>query len=278
MSAQPLLEVRGLTKVFGEGRTEVVAVSDVDLAVDRGQTTLVMGPSGSGKTTLLTTIGCLLRPTSGRVTIDGLDVTAVPHRDQARVRRTLVGFVFQSFNLLDALSVQENVEVALNIAGARGKDATLRAQELLTQVGLANRLEFSAQSFSAGERQRVAIARALANRPPLLLADEPTANLDSRHGAEVMEILRELAHRHRSGVLIVSHDERLRAIADQRHLAGRRADHRQPRGLSPGPVRLCRGQPGTRAAASRKRRRPCGGRAELRDCRTGSAGSSDAGA
>ena len=107
-----------------------------------------MGPSGSGKTTLLTTIGCLLRPTSGRVTIDGLDVTAVPHRDQARVRRTLVGFVFQSFNLLDALSVQENVEVALNIAGARGKDATLRAQELLTQVGLANRLEFSAQSLS----------------------------------------------------------------------------------------------------------------------------------
>lgn len=210
-----LLRVEGLTKVFGSGRTEVVAVAGVDLSTDRGEITLVMGPSGSGKTTLLTMIGCLLRPTSGRVEIDGVDVTALPAREQPRIRRALVGFVFQSFNLLDALSAQENVEVALNIGGVRGAEAAARARRLLEDAGLAGRLDFPAHGLSAGERQRVAIARALANEPPLLLADEPTANLDTQHGREVMELLRELAKRRRCGAVVVSHDERLRAIADR---------------------------------------------------------------
>jgi putative ABC transport system ATP-binding protein len=211
----PLLRVEKLTKMFGEGRTEVLAVSGVDLATDRGEITLVMGPSGSGKTTLLTMIGCLLRPTSGRVEIDGLDVTALPPREHPRIRRTLVGFVFQTFNLLDSLTAQENVEVALNISGVKGPVAKERARALLEEAGLGGRLDFPAQGLSAGERQRVAIARALANSPPLLLADEPTANLDWRHGREVMELLRTLARRQDCGAVVVSHDERLHAIADR---------------------------------------------------------------
>jgi putative ABC transport system ATP-binding protein len=211
----PLLRVDGLTKVFGSGRTQVKAVDGVDLVTDRGEITLVMGPSGSGKTTLLTMIGCLLRPTSGRVEIDGLDVTALSPRELPRVRRTLVGFVFQTFNLLDALSARENVEVVLNIGGVTGATATARARVLLEDAGLAERLDFPAEGLSAGERQRVAIARALANDPPLVLADEPTANLDSEHGGEVMKLLRELAQRRACGAVVVSHDERLRAVADR---------------------------------------------------------------
>jgi putative ABC transport system ATP-binding protein len=213
-AAAPLLEVEGVTKRFGSGRTEVVAVDGVDLATGRGEITLVMGPSGSGKTTLLTMIGCLLRPSAGRIAIDGVEVTALPTREHARVRRTLVGFVFQTFNLLDALTAQENVEVALNIGGVKGAEAARRARTLLEEAGLAGRLEFLAQGLSAGERQRVAIARALANQPPLLLADEPTANLDSLHGREVMALLRDLTTQQR-GAVVVSHDERLRAIADR---------------------------------------------------------------
>jgi putative ABC transport system ATP-binding protein len=211
----PLLRVEGLTRVYGAGRTRVVAVRDVDLVTDRGEITLVMGPSGSGKTTLLTMIGCLLTPTSGTIEIDGVDVAARPARERPRIRRTLVGFVFQTFNLLDALSARENVEVALNIGGVKGARATARARQLLEDVGLHGRIDFPAHGLSAGERQRVAIARALANEPPLLLADEPTANLDTEHGSEVMQLVRGLASQRRCGVVIVSHDDRLRAIADR---------------------------------------------------------------
>ncbi|HUK45459.1 MAG TPA: ABC transporter ATP-binding protein [Gaiellaceae bacterium] len=210
-----LLRVEGLTKVFGAGRTRVVAVGGVDLVTDRGEVTLVMGPSGSGKTTLLTMIGCLLRPTSGRVVIEGLDVTELPVREHPRIRRTLVGFVFQTFNLLDALSARENVEVALNIGGVKGAAATEHARRLLVDAGLEDRLDFLAHDLSAGERQRVAIARALANDPPLILADEPTANLDTPHGRDVMKLLRALTRRQHRGAVVVSHDERLRAIADR---------------------------------------------------------------
>ena len=211
----PLLQVERLTKVFGSGRTLVRAVSEVDLAANAGEVTLVMGPSGSGKTTLLSMIGGLLRPTSGRVLIADLDVTALGQRDLTHVRRHLVGFVFQTFNLLEALSAAENVEIALNVAGIKGREARGRARALLIEAGLGERLHFNARDLSAGEKQRVAIARALANGPRLLLADEPTANLDSDSGAEVMELLRDLTREKGSGALVVSHDERLREIADQ---------------------------------------------------------------
>ena len=209
-----LLRAEGLVKVFGSGRTAVRAVDGVDLAVAEGEVTLVMGPSGSGKTTLLTMIGGLLRPTGGRVVVAGTELGGLGARALAHVRRRSIGFVFQTFNLLETLTAQENVEVALNVAGVTGAPAHERASELLVAAGLEGRLDFRARDLSGGEKQRVSIARALANRPRLLLADEPTANLDSRHGREVMELLRGLAKEQRCGVVAVSHDARLVSIAD----------------------------------------------------------------
>ncbi|HXV96015.1 MAG TPA: ABC transporter ATP-binding protein [Gaiellaceae bacterium] len=216
MSAgRPLLAAAGLVRVFGGGRTAVRAVDGVDLEVRAGEIVLVMGPSGSGKTTLLTMIGGLLHPSEGSIEIDGIEVTRLGRRELARFRRRTVGFVFQTFNLLETLTARENVEVALNVGGTVGRPAHLRATELLVAAGLEERLEFRSRELSGGEKQRVSIARALANRPRLLLADEPTANLDSRHGREVMELLRSLAREEGCAVVAVSHDERLRAIADR---------------------------------------------------------------
>jgi putative ABC transport system ATP-binding protein len=214
MDAEPVLRVEELTRVFASGRTSVRAVDGVSLTASAGEILLIMGPSGSGKTTLLTMIGGLLRPTSGHVYIDGVDIAALKPGDLPRVRRHHVGFVFQTFNLLESLSVQENVEVALNVAGVRGHQARDRARRLLVEAGLEGRLDFKARDLSGGEKQRVSIARALANEPRLLLADEPTANLDSRHGHEVMQLLHDLAKNQRRTAVVVSHDTRLRDVAD----------------------------------------------------------------
>jgi putative ABC transport system ATP-binding protein len=212
---QPALRVEQVTKVFGSGRTQVLAVDHVDLAAGAGEVVLIMGPSGSGKTTMLTMIGGLLRPTSGRIFIQGVEITAMRGHELPSVRRHYVGFVFQTFNLLDALSAQENVEVALNVAGVTGGQAQQRARALLVEAGLEGRLEFKSKDLSGGEKQRVCIARALANAPRLLLADEPTANLDTRHGHEVMELLRDMTQKQRRTAIVVSHDQRLRDIADR---------------------------------------------------------------
>ena len=210
-----VLEVRDLAKVFGSGDGAVRAVDGVDLTVRRGEIVLVMGPSGSGKTTLLTMIGGLLHPTSGSVVIQGVDITTLPESRLADVRRERVGFVFQTFNLLEALSAVENVELALNVAGVAGRSARERAESLLVDSGLSHRLHFRPRVLSGGEKQRVSIARALANAPLLILADEPTANLDSKHGHDVMTLLRDLARRERRSVVVVSHDHRIREIADR---------------------------------------------------------------
>jgi putative ABC transport system ATP-binding protein len=213
--AEPLIVTRRLSKVFGDGETRVAAVSDVDLQLGRGEIVLVMGPSGSGKTTLLSMLGGLLRPTAGEILVDGVDIAAL---DEARLppfRAETFGFIFQDFNLIASLSARENVEVALNIAAHRGRDARERAQALLDGLGLGDRLDFPVEKLSGGEKQRVAIARAVANQPALILADEPTANLDSRHGAETMRLLRALAREEGTTVVIVSHDARLREIADR---------------------------------------------------------------
>jgi len=210
-----ILEVRGLTKVFGSGESAVRAVDGVDLTVRRGEIALIMGPSGSGKTTLLTMVGGLLRPTSGSVTIQGLDITSLPESRLPDVRRKRVGFVFQTFNLLEALSAVENVVLASNVAGVTGRPARERAESLLINSGLRHRLHFRPRALSGGEKQRVSIARALANAPLLILADEPTANLDSKHGHDVMVLLRDLARQERHSVVVVSHDHRIREIADR---------------------------------------------------------------
>lgn len=210
-----LLEVRDLTKVFGSGPTAVRAVDGVDLEARRGEIVLVMGPSGSGKTTLLTMIGGLLRPTSGSVRINGYDITSMKESELPHVRRKLVGFVFQAFNLLEALNARENVEVALNLDGVSGKEARSRAEQVLVDLGMRARLRFRPRTLSGGEKQRVSIARALVNGPQMILADEPTANLDSRHGHDVVVLLRDIAKQQGRTVIIVSHDHRIREVADR---------------------------------------------------------------
>ena len=210
-----LLTTTALTKVYGSGPTQVCAVDHVDLAVRAGELALIMGPSGSGKTTLLSMVGGLLRPTEGRVTVAGADLTTLTRRELTELRRDSIGFVFQTFNLLESLNALENVEIALNLAGVKGALARERARRLLVDAGLEARLDFRARDLSGGERQRVAIARSLANAPKVLLADEPTANLDSKHGREVMRLLRDLTAGGDRAAVVVSHDRRLERIADR---------------------------------------------------------------
>ncbi len=209
------ISVRKLSKTFGEGDIAVHAVTAVDLDVAAGEVILVMGPSGSGKTTLLLMLGAMLRPTSGSVVVDGVDLATAPERRLPALRASHLGFIFQDFNLLSALTALENVELACNLAGTTGRAAHDRGAELLQRVGLDHRLDFRPDQLSGGEKQRVAIARALANNPTVLLADEPTANLDSGHGREIARLLRRLAEEDGRSIVIVSHDERLREVADR---------------------------------------------------------------
>ncbi len=214
-SRDPVLHVTGLTKTFGQGELAVTAVGGIDLDVHHGEVVLVMGPSGSGKTTLLLMLGAMLRPTAGVIQAGGLDVAHAPEHRLPALRAHRFGFVFQDFNLLSALTVAENVELACNLAGVTGHPARHRARTLLERVGLGRRLGFRPEQLSGGEKQRVAIARALANDPPLILADEPTANLDSAIGRDVARLLRQLATEDGRAVVIVSHDARLKEIADR---------------------------------------------------------------
>ena len=215
MASEHVLEVKGLRRGFGAGETRVEAVRGVDLDLARGEIALIMGPSGSGKTTLLSMLGGLLRPSSGEILLDGLALHELDEGELPAVRAQKIGFIFQDFNLMPSLSARENVEVALNVAGTAGNKAHARAERLLRDLELGHRLDFLPDKLSGGEKQRVAIARALANEPSLVLADEPTANLDSSIGREVMRVLRKLARKRGQSVLIVSHDSRIGEFADR---------------------------------------------------------------
>lgn len=208
-----LIKLHNITKIFGSGHTAVKALNGIHLHVTPGDIVLIMGPSGSGKTTLLTIAGGLLKPTGGEVTINGHDIVPMSETKLPTVRRDNIGFVFQSFNLLDALTALENVEVALFLRGIKGTPAKTRATELLTRLGLKDRLHFRPNQLSGGEKQRVAVARALANDPKIILADEPTANLDAKNGHDVMQLLCQIACQEHRAVVIVSHDNRLRSAA-----------------------------------------------------------------
>lgn len=209
------LEVRGVSKRFGDGPASVLALRDVSLAVAPGDVVLIMGPSGSGKTTLLSIMGALLRPTAGSVHLDGIDLSRLSESRLPELRLRRFGFIFQDFNLLSALSVRENVALVAELAGASRRSARDRASRLLTDLGLAARLDFLPENLSGGEKQRVAIARALINEPTLILADEPTANLDSKIGHEITRLLRAIAKDQGRSVVIVSHDQRIRDVADR---------------------------------------------------------------
>ncbi len=209
------LTVEKVTKRFGSGDTEVVAVREVSLEVPPGKVVLIMGPSGSGKTTLLLMLGALLKPSEGSIRLNGLQLSAMSESQLPDVRLRNFGFIFQDFNLLSALNVRDNVAFAAELAGSGRKGALAKATSLLEELGLGHRLRFAPDKLSGGEKQRVAIARALVNDPALILADEPTANLDSSHGHETMQLLRQMARVRARSVVIVSHDARIKDIADE---------------------------------------------------------------
>lgn len=208
-----VLQMQAVTKVYGTGDAAVAALDSVDFHAQTGEVVVVMGPSGAGKTTFLTIAGALLRPTAGTVEIAGTDITRLREKDLPAIRREKVGFIFQSFNLLEALTALENVRLVIADEATTERAATNRARELLDMLGLSHRLKSLPKQLSGGEKQRVGIARALANNPDLILADEPTANLDSKRGLEVMRLLRRIAIELDKGVVVVSHDHRMREVA-----------------------------------------------------------------
>jgi putative ABC transport system ATP-binding protein len=210
-----VLVVTGVSKRFGNGANEVLAVRDVSLSVAAGEIVLIMGPSGSGKSTLLMMLGALMKPNEGVISLNGMVLSELEERQLPAIRLRDFGFVFQDFNLLSALTVRENVSLIGELSGLTRRDARDKAASLLTELGLGQRLDFRPEKLSGGEKQRVAIARALVNDPSLILADEPTANLDSKIGHEVMRLLRRIAKDQRRSVIIVSHDQRIRDIADR---------------------------------------------------------------
>jgi putative ABC transport system ATP-binding protein len=210
-----VISVRGLTKVYGEGAAQVPALHGVDLDVSRGEVVLLMGPSGSGKTTLLSIMGCILGATSGSVHIDGREVTQLSEKELPRIRLEQIGFIFQGFNLFPTLTVGENVELSLDLKGIRGGRARQEARRLLEQVDLAQKYDTFPADISGGQKQRVAIARALAGSPALILADEPTAALDSHTGRNVMLMMCDLAHKHDRAVVVVTHDSRVLEFGDR---------------------------------------------------------------
>jgi putative ABC transport system ATP-binding protein len=209
------IEACDITKTYGEGRLAVPVLKGVSLSIARGEVVALEGPSGSGKTTLLCILGCLLTPSAGTVTIDGREVDPRRPGGLWKVRRRSIGFVFQQFNLFPSLTAAQNVEYTLNLRGWRGRKARREADRVLEQVGLAERKGFRPRDLSGGQRQRVAVARALAGSAPLILADEPTGNLDSESGAQVLGLFRRLAKDENRGLLIVTHDPTVRGIADR---------------------------------------------------------------
>src|SRR5215831_3836755 len=215
MDRQTMIAAEGLGKIYREGTAELRALQGVDLEVRAGELTLLMGPSGSGKTTLLSILGCILRASDGKLEILGEDVGSLPESELPRIRREAIGFVFQGFNLFPTLTAAENVALALDVRGIRGAAGQKRGEELLAEVGLAQKARSFPADLSGGQKQRVAIARALAGDPPILLADEPTAALDSTSGRTVIELLQRLAHKHGRAVMMGTHDPRVLSFGDR---------------------------------------------------------------
>ena len=210
-----IIEAQNVGKVYQEGSIEVPAVKDATLTVSPREVVAILGPSGSGKTTLLSMLGCILRVSTGTISLCGERVEHLGERELPFIRRRYVGFIFQSFNLFTALTAAENIEVMLNLKGYKGRAAKQESIRLLESVGLSARVRALPRMLSGGEKQRVSVARALAGNPPLILADEPTANLDSKNGEQVMRLLRDCAKSADRAVVIVTHDHRVMPYIDR---------------------------------------------------------------
>lgn len=200
-----MIELKDIKKTYLVGRSEYPVLKGIDLEIEEGEFVALMGPSGSGKSTLLNIIGCLDRPTSGRFVLQGKDISRTSDQELARIRREELGFIFQTFNLIARISVQQNVEIPLMLRGISRRERRERATKLLESLNVAHRAEFGPQNISGGERQRVAIARALANDPRIIIADEPTGNLDLKNSSEVMKILNRL-HEEGRTIIMVTHN------------------------------------------------------------------------
>jgi len=212
---EPILRLRGVSRRHGQGATAVTALRDVDLDLVRGEFVALMGTSGAGKSTLLHLVAGLDQPDSGSILLSGQDMARMGEEERTFFRRQQIGLIFQSFQLLEMLTAEENVALPLVIAGGKLADCQQRARELLDEVGLGARRQHRPHQLSGGEQQRVAIARALVIRPALLLADEPTGNLDSAQGARILALLRQLVDQHRQTLLLVTHDPVLASHADR---------------------------------------------------------------
>lgn len=209
------VQVENVEKVYKLGEIPVQALKDVSLELQKGEFVAIMGPSGSGKTTLLNLIGVLDKPTKGKIYIDGRDITKLKEKELTRLRRSTVGYIFQFYNLIPVLSAFENVELPMLVAGMARKEREERAHHLLEKVGLAGRENHRPDELSGGEQQRVAIVRALANKPSVVLADEPTGDLDSKTGKEVMQALRDLSSNEGATVIVVTHDPMVADMASK---------------------------------------------------------------
>ena len=211
---EQILQVEDLCKTYMQGKILVNALRGVTFNVKKGELVAIMGPSGSGKSTLMALVGCLEKPTSGKVVINGIDITAIPDRELPQIRREMIGFVFQHYNLLPALSALGNVELAMRFSGVTKKERLKRAEKLLQRLGLEKRLHHKPNELSGGEQQRVSIARAIANNPSIILADEPTGEVDSSTRDKIIEIFEELSLQGQT-IIIVTHDPEVAKHCDR---------------------------------------------------------------
>ena len=260
--SETVLKTENLSKNYTMGKRQIQALSDLNLQVNKGEFIAIMGPSGSGKTTLLNVLGCLDKPTSGKVILDEVDVANLPEKELYKIRRNKIGFIFQTFNLLPYLNAVENVELPMEGMKMSKSERRQRARELLKLVGLSGREEHRPQRLSAGEQQRVAIARAMANDPAIILADEPTGNLDTENKYEIVRLLANLNIERGTTVIMVTHDSQVASHTERMFLLKDGKITREKQGLHLAKKRLMcpycgsRVQPGEEKCSNCKKRLP----------------------